>query len=179
MATATTTARVLACTPVDGARGWSAIIPFAEPRPKGNSKRIVSFGKRCPKCNRGRPSIQSTKADVANEKILVLVLASVAPPVPFEIPCVLHASIVLPIRPSWNAAKRRAAEEHRHQPCSAKGATGPIPDLGNLIKLLEDALEKGGWVANDSLITKHRTEKVYGLEPGYTITLRELPTREQ
>ena len=159
-----------------GLGSWSARLSCA-PRPKGNSKKIVSFGKRCSRCNRGRPSIVSKAKEVKAERAFAQLLSTVAPPSPFVRDVALSLTVVLPIRPSWSKAKQAAALAGTHRPTSNKGATGPIPDLGNLEKLLDDALEKGGWVANDSQIAeRRRSRKVYGTEPGYVIVISELPT---
>ena len=165
-------------TPIGTGLGtWAARLSCA-PKPKGNSKSIMPIGKRCPKCKKaGRHVLVPRKQDVQAEVAFTKLLRSVAPPSPFARDVALALTVVLPIRPSWSKEKQAAALAGTHRPTSNKGATGPIPDLGNLEKLLDDALEKGGWVVNDSQIAvRLRSRKIYGVEPGYVVEVLELPT---
>jgi Holliday junction resolvase RusA-like endonuclease len=158
-------------------RSWTATLAL-EPKGKGNSKTILP-DRSSPKCQRcgkhERRLLVPRSQDVKAERSLAKLLRIVGPPVPFECDVELLIVFRLPIRPSWNKAKQQAAREGKLRPTSAKRATGPIPDLGQLEKLGDDALEKGGWVVNDSLICVRRSEKVYHDEPGYVIALQELP----
>jgi len=164
------------CATIDGCRAWSALVACA-PKPKGNSKILVGVGKRCARCKKPeRYIVASRKEDKQAEQTLTKLLRLVSPPDPIEVDCVLHVSIRLPIMKSWKQKKKEAALAGLCRPTSAKKATGPIPDLGNLEKLLDDALESARWVVNDSLIAQRRSEKIYHPTPGYVITLRELPT---
>ncbi len=172
-------ASVLDCPPVDGLPGWSAIVS-CEPKAKGNSKVMVPIGKRCPRCKKPtRYLLASSNKDKKTEKAVSDLLRSVAPPAAIATDCVLHVSIRMPIRKSWSKKKKAKALAGTIRPTSAKKATGPIPDLGNLEKLIDDCLEAGGWVVNDSLIAQRRSEKIYHAEPGYKITLRELPSESE
>lgn len=172
-------ARVVSCPPVDGCRGWSALL-WCDPKVKGNSKAVLPdfSSRKCTLCGKhARHNAVPRSADKTAEKHTSLLLASVKPPAPISVACVLHVSIRLPIRKSWTKKKKEAARSGLLRPTTPKKSSGgTIPDLGNLEKLIDDALEKGGWVTNDSLIAQRRSEKVYSDEPGYEITLRELPT---
>ena len=159
-----------------GGRGQAAVVQ-CEPKPKGNSKQVLPVGKRCRVCKQAaRHVLVPRKQDKQAEKLLADLLRTVAPDEPFAVDVKLWLTIRLPIRPSWSKKKREAAEAGRHRPTSAKGATGPIPDLGNLEKCVEDALESAGWLTNDSLIAKRESEKLYGTEPGIWVAVQELPT---
>jgi len=180
VATATTTARVLACPPVDGARGWSAWISLA-PKPKGNTKDVLFRGKRCSKCNKGEhPFTLARKPERKFAETLSRLLAACGPGEPVSADVVVHASFRLPIAKSWNKIKTAEAIACLCRPTNNKAmkgkSPGPIADLGGLEKMLDDCLEAGGWVTNDTVIAQRRSEKIYAPEPGYVITMRELPT---
>jgi hypothetical protein len=49
------------------------------------------------------------------------------------------------------------------------------PDVGNLDKLLDDALEAAGWLLDDAQIVSGLTGKIYSEEPGYWIRLSAYP----
>lgn len=175
------TAKVLACPPVDGCRGWSALIGCT-PKVKGNSKRVLP-DKRSPQCRKcgkhERHFAVPRNEDKKAERVTAQLLSMVKPPQPIDVDVLLSVSIRLPIRKSWTKAKKAAARAGTLRPTTNKSSSGgTIPDLGNLEKLIDDALEKGGWLTNDSLIAQRRSEKVYSDEPGYVITLRELPRAE-
>ena len=160
----------------NGLRSWRARITCV-PKPKGNSKTVMpDFGSpKCRKCKKyERRRAVPRKQDVAAEKVAAKLLEFVAPPRPFASPVELALQVRLPIMKSWSKKKKAAARAGLHFPCSNKKATGPIPDLGNLEKLLEDALEKGRWLTNDSLIARRTSEKCYSDEPGYRVFITVL-----
>jgi Holliday junction resolvase RusA-like endonuclease len=159
-------------------RSWSATV-CTIPRPKGNSKTVLPdfSSPKCPRCQKhARHNAVPRSADKKAERSLAKLLLAVGPPEPFSVDVELLVTIRLPIRKSWTKAKREAARVGSIRPTTSKASSGGShPDLGNLEKLLDDALEKGGWITNDSLIAARRSEKVYGDEPGYSITIQVLP----
>ena len=139
------------------------------PAPKGNSKRArrTRFGAVVTKDSR----------DAKREKALTQLAYLLAPPDPLRGPILLDVVFALPIPSSWPDWKRKLAEERTVFPYSdATGGSGTIPDRGNLLKLLEDALEAGGWFANDSQVIGGRVSKCYGTqrEVGYWVRLSEV-----
>lgn len=156
---------------------WAARL-WGEPKPKGNSKTIMPVGERCSKCKQAPQRVlRPRREDEQAERTFSLLLRSAAPPVPFERDVLVSTTFVLPIRASWSKAKKAAALAGTCRPSSRKGSAGSIPDLGNLEKLIDDVLEKGGWIVNDSqIVERGRSRKIYGTEPGYLIVLSELPT---
>lgn len=91
-----------------------------------------------------------------------------APRVPFDGPCMLSLVIVLP-------HTKAVADRKRHTPREWHTV---VPDLDNLEKSVKDAMQKAGWIVNDSRICKVAKEKVRaakGEKPSVSIVLRELP----
>lgn len=91
---------------------------------------------------------------------------------PWRGPVLMTVRAVFPIPPSWAAWKREAA------------ADGLIwhtakPDLDNIIKLVKDALP-GIAYDDDAQVVGYPGEpiKLYGSDPGITVTLRFLPAIE-
>ena len=76
----------------------------------------------------------------------------------------------LPVPQSWPLWKKAAARQHRYLPPGG----GRQADVGNLVKLLDDALEGAGLIANDGQIVGGECVKLYGQEPGYLIQLTPL-----
>lgn len=48
------------------------------------------------------------------------------------------------------------------------------PDRSNLLKFVEDCLEKAGIISNDSIIVSGQTRKLYGLRPMTVIQIESL-----
>ena len=103
----------------------------------------------------------------AAERALVDALRPLAPAVPLAGALRLDLVSVLPIPASWPAWKREAA------------LAGVVPaiaarkhgDRGNLLKMVEDALEAAGFYADDAAVTSGDVAKCYGPVPGYQITI--------
>lgn len=135
------------------------------PVPKGNSPRIIKFG--------GRLGVAPSKRSKWAEGQLVALLraTSKVPRVPLTCPVWRDATFVLPIAPSWPKWKREAARELRYLPPGG----GRQPDVGNLVKLLDDALERARVIHNDGQIVGGSCSKVYGDQPGYLVRVTELP----
>lgn len=79
------------------------------------------------------------------------------------VPVRLRATFVRGVPASWPRKKREAA---------IAGMAGPIskPDLDNLVKSITDGLN-GVVYLDDALIVETTAAKVYGAEPGVTVTL--------
>jgi Holliday junction resolvase RusA-like endonuclease len=132
----------------------------AAPKQKGNSKLIFRTGYR----GSGPTRVASNPKDKAAELRLVAMARTYRPLRPLEGPLRLSVAFVLPIPPSWSGRKRAEALAGVLQP------TGR-PDRGNLLKLLEDALQAAGFYVNDAQIVGGEVAKRYGDPPGYRIQL--------
>jgi Holliday junction resolvase RusA-like endonuclease len=53
------------------------------------------------------------------------------------------------------------------------------PDRSNMLKFIEDCLEKAGIISNDSIIIQGNTQKLYGIKPKTLIYLEPLATDGQ
>jgi Holliday junction resolvase RusA-like endonuclease len=132
----------------------------AVPKQKGNSKLIFRTGYR----GSGPTRVASNPRDKAAELRLVVLAAVYRPLRPMQGPLRLSVTFVLPIPPSWPARKRAEA---------LAGVLQPIgrPDRGNMLKLVEDALQAAGFYADDSQIVGGEVAKRYGDPPGYRIQI--------
>lgn len=75
-------------------------------------------------------------------------------------------TVILPVRPSWPAAKRAAALSGDVHPTAR-------PDLDNYIKAALDACNAVLW-ADDCQVVSLAARKFYGLEPALHITAEEV-----
>lgn len=139
---------------------WAPMVPV----PKGNAQEIYRRGRHLGV----KPRAKVKRAQAA---LAVLLRASAGSRECISGPVWRDACYVLPIPPSWPRWKRVAAEELRYLPPGG----GRQPDTGNLTKLLDDALEDAGLIANDGQIVGGCCVKLYGAEPGYIVRLTELP----
>jgi len=137
------------------------------PVPKGNSGRIVRAGK--------YPKLLPSKRAMACEKALTTELAQHISGAPLAGPVRRDVLFTLAIAPSWPKWKQEAARARRYLPAGG----GRTPDTGNLLKLLDDALEKSGIIFNDSQIIGGESWKVYGDVPGYLIRIEPLPQADR
>ena len=138
------------------------------PTPKGNNPRLV-WGRKGG--HRKRPLLLPSKAASSCQKALTRLLRASAPPSPLECPVRRDALFCLPVPQSWPLWRKAAARQHRFLPPGG----GRQADTGNLVKLLDDALEGAGLIANDGQIVGGEAWKVYAGEPGYLIRLLPLP----
>ena len=127
--------------------------------PKGNSQRIVRRG--------GFPRLLPSKRAVEAQHLLASALRRLSAETHTG-PVWRDVCFVLRIPTSWPAWRRRAALELRWIPTYR-------PDTGNLVKLLDDAIEEAGIVHNDSQIVGGSAVKLYGPVPGYRIRITPLP----
>jgi len=137
---------------------WVPLVP----RPKGNSQRIILRG--------GYPRVLPSKSATACESALVAQLRRSAPPEPLLGPLWRDVTFCLPIPRSWPKWRQRAAVERRSLPAGGGGQA----DLGNLVKLLDDALERSGHLRNDGQIVGGTACKVHAEEPGYLVRLQPI-----
>lgn len=126
-----------------------------------------------PRATRGGRMFTPAKTRQAEESIagraMAQVLAmpeAVRTALPYAGPLLVTAVFVMPVPKSW-PMKRRIAALGGSAPPTSK------PDLDNLFKLVTDALNGVVWV-DDSQIVQVVTRKVYGSEPGITITVEHL-----
>lgn len=128
------------------------------PKTKGNRKAIACRGPY------GRRFVRANDRDRAAEQHLILAARHFRPLQPLEGPLRLGVTFVMPIPPSWTQKKRAEALAGVVLPT-------PRPDRGNMLKLIEDALEAAGYYRDDAAICAGPVDKVYGAEPGYRIQL--------
>ena len=138
-----------------------------EIKPKGNSKNIV-------RSKSGQTFLVEPAANTANANALRVLFAQYAPPKPLEGP----VRVTYQIRYAWrkgDSKKRRALE---------MVPKDTAPDLGNLEKQLDDALQAAGFLVNDSQIvcrgdvfdgelTQLRHGKVLCDAPGVLVRIEE------
>lgn len=133
------------------------------PRQKGNSKRIIHVGRPGAK----RPMLVSKPQDLATEREVAIRAGVYKPLRPLEGPIFLGVTFVLQVPPSWTKRRRAEALAGQVLPTS-------VPDRGNLLKLLEDALQAAGFYKSDSQIVDGHVRKEYGAQPGYRIQFEAL-----
>ena len=132
-------------------------IPY-EVKPKGNSKKIVHFGK--------FTRLVEPPKSIANAAALTTLCAAHSPAKPLEGP----VAAAYRFQYAWRTqdAKRRARGK---LPESIPKHTSP--DLGNLVKQLDDVLESCGFIANDAQIWCHIVRKVWTDKPGVLVVLSD------
>lgn len=132
----------------------------ARPAQKGNSKLIYRTGYR----GAGATRVVSNPKDKAAEARLTNLARAYRPLRPLEGALRLDVEFVLPIPPSWPARKRAEALACVLLPTSR-------PDRGNMLKLLEDALQAAGFYLDDAQIVAGDVAKRYGDPVGYRVSL--------
>lgn len=138
----------------------------ATPAQKGNSKRII----RVPR--RGLPPalrIASSVKDKAAEMAVARLALAYRPGRPLEGPLRLDATFCMPVPPSWSRRQRAEALAGLRYPIG-----GNRLDRGNMLKLLEDALQLAGFYQHDGQIVDGAVRKVYSATPGYRVRLEPL-----
>lgn len=132
------------------------VVVACRPTTKGNHKQIV-------RGRGGRPMLIGSTAARAAEAELVALLRPSAPAEPWDCPVAVDVEALLP-------APRRLRGDSGGYPVGR-------PDRGNLLKCVEDALQKAGYFRDDAQIVDGRVAKRYvdiDELPGYRITVREL-----
>ena len=129
------------------------------PGVKGNSKRIVRFGRRLGLI--GRDKDRQCEADV------VRVARQFAPPEPWLGPLRLDVTFVLAPPASWSDKKKDAAVAGEILP-------DVRPDRGNYLKLIEDALPHAGFCRDDAQFCVGEVAKRYGAVAGYEIAISRI-----
>lgn len=89
-----------------------------------------------------------------------------APKIPLSGPICLDVTFYMPIPKSWPEWKKEAAREYKIRPIST-------PDRDNLLKLVQDAMNKVFW-KDDAQVVEGQTAKYYSDEPGIGVCLEEL-----
>ena len=164
-------------------------IPVA-PRQKGNSKVIRrrrgrrgawsdgavaaalrGIGAAAPR-PKGGLFVASNDADKAAEDALVRALRPLAPPAPWAGVIGMDVLFVYAVPERFDDEQRRLALTRVIRPTS----TGyHHHDRGNVLKLLEDAMQAAGFYTNDSNVCEGPVSKVFGEVAGYAITVKVLP----
>jgi len=126
---------------------WSLTIP-GRPTSKGNSRRILTRAD-------GRPFTASSAASTRAEQSVRAYAAAHAPAAPLEGPVRLDVTFRYSIPLASRATKRRAAKIVAGEPCTRR------VDRGNLLKLIEDALEGIAYL-DDSQIVEGEVRKEWG-----------------
>jgi Holliday junction resolvase RusA-like endonuclease len=106
-----------------------------EIKPKGNSKNIV-------RSKSGQAFLVEPAANTANANALRVLFAQHAPPKPIE----GAVWVCYQIQYAWRKGDSKKTRELRMVPKDT------APDLGNLEKQLDDALQAAGFLVNDSQI---------------------------
>lgn len=155
------------------ALGWEGLEhhAFAElqPKPKGNAQRIAKNKAT------GALFVATDGAVKRRQRDLAKLLTLLAPPRPLRGAVVVDVVFYLPIPTTWPQWRQEAAARGLVLPYTeSTGSTGGIPDRGNLLKLLEDCLELGGWLANDSQVCWGNVGKRHGRRVGYEVRAREV-----
>ena len=123
-------------------------------KPKGNSKQIVKRGK--------FTKLVDPKRITDNASALILLAGQHRPLQPLEGPLVATYKIQFAWRKS-DSKRTRSLGEVPHD---------VRPDLGNLCKQLDDALEKAGFFLDDAQIASYGdTKKVWCDTPGVLVTI--------
>jgi Holliday junction resolvase RusA-like endonuclease len=118
----------------------------------------------------GRPTTREYIADkdAKQESEFISLADPHRPETPFTGALRLDLLFVMPIPPSWPKWQQEAAAARAIDPTVK-------PDLSNLVKLVEDCLNRaGGWWRDDSMIVAGNNAKVYGVSPGTHVTITEL-----
>jgi Holliday junction resolvase RusA-like endonuclease len=137
---------------------------FCKPAQKGNSKQIVRFG--------GKVRLVSSAKDKQAERELTRLLEAHAPDAPLDGPLQLRLTIHHPVPSSWPQWRTEAALQGVVLP-SGNGT----PDVGNVLKLVEDAMEAAGWIEDDARTVAYHLDSLYSAEPGYTVKVSTLTGR--
>lgn len=128
-----------------------------EVKPKGNSKQIVR-GKD------GRSYLIEPAKNRQNAKDLRTLFAEFAPPTPYHGPVVVTYTIMYPFRGYHNKKQKSGGMIPKHT----------RPDLGQLVKQLDDALQAAGFLYDDAQICSYgNTRKVHCSTPGVSVEIRE------
>lgn len=133
------------------------------PAVKGNTPKVIKIG--------GGFSVSPGERTVAAGKALARELAKVRhdelfPLAPIEGPVRLEVDFVFEPAASW-PKKRRSRALAGLEPCVEKNRG----DLEQLLKLLNDELERAGYFADDSQVVEVAAAKLYGKRQGYRVRL--------
>ena len=148
-------------------------IPLA-PRPKGNSKHIAKRG--------DRTFLVGSTVERKHQEQLAMLARAQCTEAPLLGPVVLDVTFVFAVPSAPASASRLARARHEAWVDRAlrgievpdgtiHSADGPVADLTNLSKMVEDGLA-GICYPNDRAIVEHRTRRAWGSEGAYVIRAR-------
>jgi Holliday junction resolvase RusA-like endonuclease len=133
---------------------------FGQPVPKA---RAIVTNKRT---KQGKKITFTPKRTQYAEADFIRQAAVHAPKIPLSGPIALDVTFYMPIPKSWPKWKKEAAREYKIRPTST-------PDRDNLLKLVQDSMNKVFWV-DDAQIVEGQTAKYYSDEPKIIVCLEEL-----
>lgn len=131
------------------------------PRQKGNRREIR-------RRRDGGLFVDSNDRDRKAEVAVRSLALAHRPPAPLRGGVRLDVTFVFPVPASWSKARRAGALAGQVLPIG-----GGIPDRGNALKLLEDALQ-GVFYEDDAQVAAGEVAKVYGEVPGYRVRLTQI-----
>jgi Holliday junction resolvase RusA-like endonuclease len=85
---------------------------------------------------------------------------------PYDGAVELQLTSVFPIPVGWSKFKKQLAKENKIHPIVC-------PDLSNIIKAIEDGMNKIVYV-DDKQICRHNGQKIYGESPSFTVTVNKI-----
>lgn len=135
--------------------------------PKGNSKTVMKIGKKMIPV--------ATQKKRSAEALLVL-LAKVHRPEGGPLSGQLRLDVCAVVRPPKTRKKKTVTAEERA--AMIRGSIRPTSkthgDRGNLLKMIEDVLEKAGVIEDDAQVVGGPAAKIYGDTEGWIVKAREL-----
>ena len=140
-----------------------------KPRPKGNRDQIRKSRRPDPRTGRRRQWVSPPDDIQRLEREVARIAHFYAPAEPIEGPVRLDVSFVFAPSKSWKESRKADALEGLEAPISSRWG-----DRGNLLKLLEDALEKAGFFRDDAQIVEGDVRKVFGQQSCYRIRVQGL-----
>lgn len=146
----------LAASNIDPAKGFLLYFPGA---PRGKQRPRAST-------RNGRARMYTPKETVEAEATVASMAYQQAGQPMLDGPLVVDLHVAMPIPASWSQKKRAEANSGRLRP------TGK-PDADNISKLYLDALNGIVWIDDAQIVDLH-VRKVYGDQPGVTMSVRQL-----
>lgn len=107
------------------------------------------------------------KDQQADERTLEALLAPYVPERPLHGMLSLSIQVMMPIPKSFSLKKVESALSRTLRPTTK-------PDLSNVIKHLEDVMQRMRFFSDDKQIVTLYARKIYDDTPGYHVTLREI-----
>lgn len=121
------------------------------------------MAKQRPRFSRASGTAYTPKETANYENLIRLAFLDKYPDhIPTDEPVVLNICAVYPIPQSWAKRKQIQAEEKKIYPGR--------PDIDNIQKIVQDALNGVCWL-DDASIHTGTTSKIYGTRPGLTVLI--------